>query len=126
MSFPGRQLHLDLREPSVPRLLKSHAKAANDKDFPLEWSPCSTLEELADEIQRLDSLRLLEPTSLPKILRGYKRRPQPQTCIISYAAQAAYERRMAGESVSVDRVALKFFRERERMLDRLANKLRCR
>lgn len=86
------------------------------------------VERLADEIRELDRMRLLEPTSLPKVLRGYQRRPRPSTAIISYAAQRAYERRMSmTEDDRAMREAMrKHFSAHERMLNRIARKLRFR
>lgn len=42
---------------------------------------------LADQIMTENQLRLLEPTSLPKVRRGWEPRPRPQTAIIARAAQ---------------------------------------
>lgn len=133
MSASKRQMHLDLREPSVPRILKIRAKPANDKIFHEVAKPeepqrrgTRSLHELIEQIQNEDRQRLLEPTSLPKVLRGRAPSRRPKTAIISYAAQAAYERRMRGETVDVDTVAAKFFRQHEAKLDRLARKLRVR
>jgi len=78
------------------------------------------LEQLADHVQDLDRLRLLEPTSLPKELRGYKRRPRPKTAIIAYAAQAAYERR-----IHQTEVIQKFLGQHAAKLRRLADWLRA-
>lgn len=78
------------------------------------------LEYLADHVQDLDRLRLLEPTSLPKELRGYKRRPRPNTAIIAYAAQAAYERRIHSAEVVRD-----FLGQHAAKLRRLAERLRA-
>jgi hypothetical protein len=71
------------------------------------------VERLSDQIRDEDLMRLLEPTSLPKILRGHEPRRRPQTAIISRAANAA--------------TTLKnFLSARERMLARIARKLRFR
>lgn len=51
---------------------------------------------LVEQIQDEDRARLLEPVG-PKILRGRNPIRRPATAIISIAAQAAYERRMARE-----------------------------
>jgi hypothetical protein len=56
----------------------------------------ASVSRLADQIQDEDRARLLEPTG-PKILCGRNPIRRPQTAIISIAAQAAYERRMARE-----------------------------
>lgn len=87
-----------------------------------------TVDRLVDQIQDQDRLRLLEPTSLPKVLRGYRRRARPQTAIISRAAKGACERRIAAEAdtAATERVTARFIRSKERMLDRLAQKLRFR
>jgi len=39
-------------------------------------------------------MRLLEPTSLPKELRGFKRRPPPKTALLSEIAFASFKARM--------------------------------
>lgn len=78
------------------------------------------LEQLADRVQDLDRLRLLEPTSLPKELRGYKRRPRPKTVIIAIAAQAAYERR-----IHTTEVVRNFLGQHAAKLRRLADRLRA-
>lgn len=56
----------------------------------------ANVSRLVADIQDEDRARLLEPKG-PKILRGWNPPPRPQTAIIAYAAQAAYERRMAQE-----------------------------
>lgn len=78
------------------------------------------LKQLAERVQDLDRLRLLEPTSLPKELRGYKRRPRPKTAIIAYAAQAAYERRL-----HTAEVVRNFLGQHAAKLRRLADRLRA-
>lgn len=106
----------------VPRFPKSAANDLKFKRFRPFKSGCSTRPEiLIDQVQADDRQRLLEPTSLPKILRGAPPFRRPQTAIIAYAAQAAYERRMAG-----DATLRKFFSQHERKLQRLAHKLRFR
>lgn len=128
MSVSRRQMSLDLREPSVPRILKTRARPANDKSFQT-LAPVSvptvrgtpSVHDLIEQVQDEDRQRLLEPTSLPKILRGGAPYRRPQTAIISIAAQAAYERRMAGEQV-----VRKFVSAHDRKLSRLVHKLRFR
>ena len=119
-----RQLALQLEV--VPRLF---SKAANDLKFkPFRRSVelrSTHIQVLIDEIQAEDRQRLLEPRSLPKVLRGYQRRPRPQTAIISYAAQRAYERRMRGETIDVDAITREFFAGHERKLARIARRLGC-
>lgn len=83
------------------------------------------VESLMDHVQDLDRARLLEPTSLPKVLRGRPELRRPKTAIIAYAAQAAYERRMACESVGIIQTVNKFFRQRDAKLQRIADKLRA-
>lgn len=78
-----------------------------------------SIEQLADRVQDLDKLRLLEPTSLPKQLRGWKPRPRPKTAIIALAAQAAYERR-----IHTAEVVRNFLGQHAAMLRRLADRLR--
>jgi hypothetical protein len=119
-----KQLGLHFDVPRFP------AEAANDLIFRSNVSKsirCSTrLGKLIEGIQDEDRQRLLEPTSLPKVLRGKNPYRRPQTAIISVAAREAYERRIAGEMVDVDAVARRFFRRHERKLERLAHKLRFR
>jgi hypothetical protein len=74
------------------------------------------LAQLAETIQAEDRLRLLEPTSLPKILRGWS--PRPQTAIIARAAQRKYERR-----VTQDEVIGKFLGQHAAKLRQLAKRL---
>jgi hypothetical protein len=78
------------------------------------------LEYLTDHVQDLDRQRLLEPTSLPKELRGYKRRPRPKTAIIALAAKAAYERR-----IHTAEVVRNFLGQHAAKLRRLADRLRA-
>lgn len=82
-----------------------------------------TVEALADKVQADDRLRLLEPTSLPKQLRGWSPRPRPKTAIISYAAQRAYERRCVGESNQ--QIVRKFLGQRNNELRRMAARLKA-
>lgn len=112
----------------VPRF---DGNSANDDIFKTEPEVAKpntqsswNIESLADEIQAADRMRLLEPTSLPKVLRGHKRRPRPQTAIIAYAAQRAYERRIGQESVGI--VVKRFVSAHEQMLNRIARKMRFR
>lgn len=104
-------------------------KAANDrkfKRFAAVSAPCSTrVEVLIDEILAADRMRLLEPTSLPKILRGRVPARRPQTAIISYAAQAAIARRLRMENIDVVAAVNQAVRRRDARLDRLARKLGC-
>lgn len=120
-----RQLALQFEV--VPRFPK---RAANDLKFKrfvrFSGGRSTRIEVLADQVQADDRQRLLEPTSLPKVLRGAAQVRRPQTAIISYAAQAAYARRLAGETADVDSIAHKFFLERDRKLSRLAHKLMMR
>lgn len=112
------QLALDF----VPRAVSDAANDQNFKDFSAKRPRRSTrLEKLIEEIQEEDRARLLEPTSLPKILRGHRRRRRPQTAIIALAAQRVYERRVAGEPT--DAIAMRFFRAHERKIERIARKL---
>lgn len=133
MNVSHRQMSLDLREPSVPRVLGFRAHSANDKSFhdvapklarPIRGT--STVENLIESVQGDDRKRLLEPTSLPKVLRGRAPFRRPQTAIIAYAAQAAYERRIAGEPADQDATARKFFIAHEAKLRRIAHRLRFR
>lgn len=56
---------------------------------------CSTpVTKLIEQIQDEDRQRLLEPTSLPKELRGFKRRPPPNTALLSSIAFEAFKARM--------------------------------
>lgn len=50
--------------------------------------------ELAEEILEEDRQRLLEPTSLPKKLRGFKRRPPANTALLTRIAFEAFKSRM--------------------------------
>ena len=86
------------------------------------------VERLAEQIRDEDRIRLLEPTSLPKVLRGYQRRPRPATAIISIAAQCAYQRRLAqtAEDRETGEILRRHLSSRERMLNRIARKLRFR
>lgn len=103
-------------------------KSANDTSFKgvsrrLRWSRGTfEIATLADVIQAEDRLRLLEPTSLPKILRGWSPRPRPKTAIIALAARAAYERR-GGDPAEAIR---KFLGQRADRLRALADRLRVR
>lgn len=59
---------------------------------------CSTdIEELAERVRADDRMRLLEPTSLPKELRGFKRRPPPNTALLTRIAFEAFKARMWAE-----------------------------
>lgn len=93
---------------------------------PISWARKSTHGALADRIQAEDRLRLLEPTSLPKVLRGWEPRARPQTAIIAYAAQRAYERRMARERGDAETAGAihQFLTQRAGRLSRLAKQLR--
>lgn len=69
------------------------------------------LEELADQIQAEDRMRLLEPTSLPKELRGYQRRPRPQTGLLSNVMLEAFKARMWAHGIDLtDEQAARIFR----------------
>lgn len=123
--------HIDARQLRMDFLAVEHRpalarKAANNPIFS-DVSPrlrrdrgTFDLEQLAERVQDLDRLRLLEPTSLPKELRGYKRRPRPKTAIIAYAAQAAYERR-----IHTAEVVRNFLGQHAAKLRRLADRLRA-
>jgi hypothetical protein len=63
------------------------------------------VSRLVDQIQDEDRARLLEPTG-PKVLRGKNPYRRPKTAIISIAAQAAIERRMAREKIKAALAAL--------------------
>lgn len=109
--------HIDERQ---LRMDFTAQKAANSPRFTPVAPWAEALERLAERIQAEDRLRLLEPTSLPKELRGYKRRPRPKTAIIAYAAQAAYERR-----IQQTEVIQKFLGQHAAKLRRLADRLRA-
>jgi len=64
-----------------------------------------------EDIRGLDQLRLLEPTSLPKVLRGRPPRRQPNTAILSDIAFAAFKARMYREGIDLtDEEAARVFR----------------
>lgn len=122
-----RQLRMDFTAVEHRPMLAR--KAANNPIFTAARPPTYVLrpvrgtfdlEQLADRVQDLDRLRLLEPTSLPKELRGYKRRPRPKTAIIALAAQAAYERR-----IHTAEVVRNFLGQHAAKLRRLADRLRA-
>lgn len=130
-----RQLTLNLAVEHHP--FSRARDAANEpefKRFPVEAKKAGLAREtfsvdaLAENIQAEDRLRLLEPTSLPKHLRGWSPRARPQTAIIAYAAQRAYERRIARErgETATDRTIQEFMSQRAGRLNRLVNQLRRR
>lgn len=133
-----RQLALSfLAGAAVERRLANPASAANEPEFKRfflgakkAWTIRGTLSlpQLADQVRAEDRLRLLEPTSLPKRLRGRSSRPRPQTAIIAYAAQRAYQRRVApAQADSASESAIQeFLSMRASRLRRLANQLRQR
>jgi hypothetical protein len=118
-----RQLRLEFQ--AVEHRLSAPQKAANNPTFTEVLRKrrivrgTLDLERLADHVQDLDRLRLLEPTSLPKELREWKPRPRPNTAIIAIAAQAAYERR-----IHTSEVVRNFLGQHAAKLRRLADQLR--
>lgn len=59
---------------------------------------CSTdIDSVAERLRADDRMRLLEPTSLPKELRGFKRRPPANTALLSNIAFEAFKARMWAE-----------------------------
>jgi hypothetical protein len=59
---------------------------------------CSTaVENLAEQVRADAAMRLLEPRSLPKELRGFKQRPPPNTSVLSNIAFEAFKARMWAE-----------------------------
>jgi hypothetical protein len=69
------------------------------------------IERLTEEIQDEDRQRLLEPTSLPKVLRGFKQRPPANTALLSRIAFEAFKSRMWAEGVDMtDEQAERLFR----------------
>jgi hypothetical protein len=63
---------------------------------------CSTVSEIAEQVQADDRMRLLEPTSLPKVLRGFKHRPPPNTALLSRIAFEAFKARMWADGLDLD------------------------
>lgn len=53
-----------------------------------------TVVRVAEQVQADDRMRLLEPTSLPKELRGFKRRAPPNTALLTRIAFEAFKARM--------------------------------
>ncbi len=74
--------------------------------------PCSTeLEDAAELVRADDRVRLLEPTSIPKELRGFKRRPPPNTALLSSIAFESFKARMWAEGKDLtDEAASRVFR----------------
>jgi hypothetical protein len=72
---------------------------------------CSTpVEKLIEEIRDEDRVRLLEPTSLPKELRGFKRRPPPNTALLTRIAFEAFKARMWADGMNLtDEEAARMF-----------------
>jgi hypothetical protein len=77
-----------------------NSKAANDVEFITvsrkrrqPFRGTFELARMAAEVQDEDRQRLLEPTSLPKELRGWSPRPRPKTAIIALAAQRLIAKR---------------------------------
>jgi hypothetical protein len=70
-----------------------------------------TFDELAEQVRADDRLRLLEPTSIPKELRGFKRRPPPNTVLLTRIAFEAFKARMWADGKNLtDEEALRQFR----------------
>jgi hypothetical protein len=117
-----RQLRLNFRPVEHPvsgaSKITDHVESEKINRFLRRSGMFHTAENLADQIQAEDRLRLLEPTSLPKNLRGWSPRPRPQTAIIARAAQRKYERR-----VTQDEVIGKFLGQHAAKLRRLAKRL---
>jgi hypothetical protein len=69
------------------------------------------IEMLADQVQADDRKRLLEPTRLPKNLRGFKRRAPPNTALLSRIAFEAFKSRMRADGHNLtDEQAARMFR----------------
>jgi hypothetical protein len=74
-------------------------------------SACSTVDEIAERVRIDDYARLLDPTSLPKELRGFKRRPPPNTGLLSAIAFESFKARMWADGHNLtDEQAMRMFR----------------
>lgn len=61
----------------------------------------TSIDEHAERVRADDRMRLLDPTSLPKEIRGFKRRAPPNTALLTGIAFEAFKSRMWAEGNNI-------------------------